>query len=76
MKKKFTEGQIAFALRQAESGIRVIEDCQKMGIAFYLENLGHATFEESQGISGRIITHWKRGIGAHTRITIRAERPG
>lgn len=34
MKKlKFTEEQIAFALRQAESGIRVTEVCRKMGIA-------------------------------------------
>ena len=30
---KFTEEQIAFALRQAETGIRVLEDCRKMGIS-------------------------------------------
>jgi len=30
---KFTEEQIAFALRQAESGTRVAEVCRKMGIA-------------------------------------------
>lgn len=29
---KFTEEQIAFALRQTESGTRVIEVCRKMGI--------------------------------------------
>jgi len=32
-KSKFTEEQIAFALRQAESGTRVAEVCLKMGIA-------------------------------------------
>jgi putative transposase len=32
-KSKFTEEQIAFALRQAESGTRVAEVCRKMGIA-------------------------------------------
>jgi len=33
MKKKFTEAQIAFALRQAESGPRVPEVCRKTGIS-------------------------------------------
>jgi putative transposase len=32
-KSKFTEEQIAFALRQAESGTRVAEVCRKIGIA-------------------------------------------
>jgi len=32
-KSKFSEEQIAFALRQAESGTRVAEVCRKMGIA-------------------------------------------
>ena len=32
-KSKFTEEQIAFSLRQAESGTRVAEVCRKMGIA-------------------------------------------
>ena len=32
MKKRFSEEQIAFALRQAESGIPVGEICRKMGI--------------------------------------------
>jgi putative transposase len=32
-KSKLTEEQIAFALRQAESGTRVAEVCRKMGIA-------------------------------------------
>jgi putative transposase len=32
-KSKFTEKQIVFALRQAESGTRVSEVCRKMGIA-------------------------------------------
>jgi len=31
--KKFTEGQIVFALRQAEEGIKVAEVCRKMGIS-------------------------------------------
>lgn len=30
---KFTEAQIAFALRQAEQGTRVVEICRKMGIS-------------------------------------------
>lgn len=32
-KTKFTEQQIAFALKQAETGTRVEEVCRKMGIA-------------------------------------------
>jgi transposase-like protein len=32
-KSKFTEAQIAFALKQAESGIRVEEVCRKFGIS-------------------------------------------
>jgi len=32
-KSKFTEEQIAFALRQAESGTVVAEVCRKMGIS-------------------------------------------
>jgi putative transposase len=32
-KSKFTEEQIAFALRQAETGIPEAEVCRKMGIA-------------------------------------------
>ena len=32
-KSKFTEQQIAFALKQAESGIKVSEVCRKMGIS-------------------------------------------
>jgi putative transposase len=31
-RSKFTEEQIAFALRQAETGTRVAEICRKMGI--------------------------------------------
>jgi hypothetical protein len=33
MKNKFTEAQIVFALRQAESGPRVPEVCRKTGIS-------------------------------------------
>jgi putative transposase len=32
-KSKFTEEQIAFALKQAEGGTRVAEVCRKMGIS-------------------------------------------
>ena len=32
-KSKFTESQIIFALRQAETGIKVDEVCRKMGIS-------------------------------------------
>lgn len=31
-RSKYTEEQIAFALRQAETGTRVVEICRKMGI--------------------------------------------
>jgi len=31
-KSKFTEAQIVFALRQAETGVRVAEICRKLGI--------------------------------------------
>jgi putative transposase len=33
MKKRFTEEQIAFALRQAEGGTPVSEVCRKMGVS-------------------------------------------
>jgi len=33
MKKRYTEEQIAFALRQAESGTSVVEIIRKMGIS-------------------------------------------
>jgi putative transposase len=32
-KSRFTEEQIAFALRQAETGTKVSEVCRKMGVA-------------------------------------------
>ena len=32
-KSRFTEQQIAFALRQAETGTKVSEVCRKMGVA-------------------------------------------
>ncbi len=32
-KSKFTESQIVFALRQAETGVNVAEVCRKMGIS-------------------------------------------
>jgi putative transposase len=31
--KAFTEEQIAFALRQAESGVAVVEICRKMDVS-------------------------------------------
>lgn len=40
-KPRYTEEQIAFALKQAETGTRVEEVCRKMGISeatFYNEN--------------------------------------
>ena len=33
MKKRFTEQQIAYALKQAETGVSVQEVCRKLGIA-------------------------------------------
>ncbi len=41
-KSKFTEGQIAYALKQAELGTPVAEVCRKMGISdatFYIYGL-------------------------------------
>ncbi len=32
-RSKFTEEQIAFALKQAESGVTVAEVCRKMGVS-------------------------------------------
>ena len=32
-KSKFTEAQIIFALKQAETGVKVEEVCRKMGIS-------------------------------------------
>lgn len=32
-KSKFTEAQVAFALKQSETGVRVSEICRKMGIS-------------------------------------------
>jgi putative transposase len=32
-KSRFTEEQIAFALKQPETGIRVEEACRKMGVS-------------------------------------------
>jgi putative transposase len=32
-KTKFTEAQIVFALRQAESGVKVEEVCRKLGVS-------------------------------------------
>ncbi len=39
-KSKFTEEQIDFALRQAESGTTVGEVCRKMGILLWSTNFG------------------------------------
>lgn len=33
MKKRYTEGQIVYALKQAELGEQVTEVCRKMGVA-------------------------------------------
>ena len=32
-KSKFTEAQIAFALKQSETGVKVSEVCRKMGVS-------------------------------------------
>ncbi len=32
-RKRYTEEQIAYALRQAESGTKVVELCRKMGVS-------------------------------------------
>jgi putative transposase len=38
-KSRFTEEQIAFALRQAETGTKVSEVCRKIGVAEATFNL-------------------------------------
>ncbi len=49
-KSRFTEEQIAFALRQAESGAKVSEVCRKMGVA------------EAHSTTGRrSMVGWSRG---------------
>lgn len=44
---KFTEEQIAFALKQAESGITVAEVCRKMGVS---ENTLYAWKKKFSGL--------------------------
>ncbi len=44
---KFTEEQIAFALKQAESGIPVAEVCRKMGVS---ENTPYAWKKKFSGL--------------------------
>lgn len=48
---KFTESQIIFALRQAESGVRVQEVCRKLGIS------------EATGPETGPIYNWKKKYG-------------
>jgi transposase-like protein len=51
-KKRFTDEQIAFALRQAEAGTSVDEICRKMGVA-------EATFTARRSLrSSRESTVW------------------
>lgn len=44
---KFTEEQIAFALKQAESGVPVAEVCRKMGVS---ENTPYAWKKKFPGL--------------------------
>lgn len=46
-RSKFTEEQIAFALKQAESGVTVAEVCRKMGIS---ENTYYAWKKKFAGL--------------------------
>lgn len=46
-RSKFTEGHIAFALKQAESGITVAEVCRKMGTS---ENTCYAWKKKFSGL--------------------------
>jgi putative transposase len=59
-KSKFTEAQIVFALKQAETGVAVQEDCRKMGVS-------EATFynwkRSTEGLASpslRDCVSWKR----------------
>ncbi|AVF38043.1 transposase (plasmid) [Rahnella sikkimica] len=53
-KTRYTEKQIAFALKQAETGTRVEEECRKMGIS-------EATFYNwKKKFSGMAITELRR----------------
>jgi putative transposase len=46
-RSKFTEEQIAFALKQAESGVTVAEVCRKMGVS---ENTFYAWKKKFSGL--------------------------
>jgi putative transposase len=46
-RSKFTEEQIAFALKQAESGVTVAEVCRKMGVS---ENTLYAWKKKFSGL--------------------------
>ena len=56
-KPRFTEEQIAFALRQAETGTKVSEVCRKMGLAeptFYNWKKKYGGLGVSSGVSSSL----------------------
>jgi putative transposase len=61
---KFTEEQIAFALRQAEAGIRVIEDCRKLGVS---EQTYYRWRKEYDGMRGSTMRSGSRSSSRRTR---------
>jgi len=63
MKKRFTEEQKAFALRQAESGVPVQEILRKMGIAEPTFYRWKKKFGGMGVAGGRIIEHGAQKYG-------------
>ena len=63
MKKRFTEEQIAYALKRHETGTKVGEICREMGVsdaAFYRWKVKYAGLD----ISGCVRSKpWKKKIG-------------
>jgi site-specific recombinase XerD len=75
-KSKFTEEQIAFALRQAETGTRVAEVCRKAGISeLRFHDLRH-TFATNLVMSGTDLVTVKEILGhSDISMTVRYSHP-
>jgi len=70
-RKRFTEEQIAFALRQAESGTTVEEICRKMGVS---EPTFYRWKKQFVGMGVTEIRRLKRLKQEAMDYTLRAER--
>ncbi|CAD0319886.1 transposase [Xanthomonas hortorum] len=63
-KSRFTEEQIAYALKQAELGMAVEEICRKMGIAEATSTSGARSTVAWAPLSSSDCGYWKRKIGS------------